>query len=116
MEKIEFKTEKYVYIFINESYGTRNGFKHVTHLFRGEYCIAEHTCYYLNRTWESYRYQTVMIDCVYSLIDTELMKFVNRVKRMNNIKRLTETKKAELNEIFNRTEFFVDIDQLRRML
>jgi hypothetical protein len=45
---------------------TRNGFKHAAHLFLGNNYECEKTkvCY-LNRTWESYEYQTV----IHQLID-----------------------------------------------
>jgi hypothetical protein len=39
---------------------TRNGFKHVAHLFLGDAEVEETKVCYLNRTWESYAYQSVI--------------------------------------------------------
>jgi hypothetical protein len=47
-----------------ECKNTRNGFKHVAHLFLGSCEIEERKWCYLNRTWESFRYQSVMLDLV----------------------------------------------------
>jgi hypothetical protein len=45
---------------ICETKNTRDGFKHVAHLFLGSQEVDETKVCYLNRTWESYRYQTVI--------------------------------------------------------
>ncbi len=42
-----------------ESKSTRNGFKHVATLLVGGYERGSVKCLYLNRTWESYQYQSV---------------------------------------------------------
>ena len=47
-------------IIIAESKDTRSGFKHVAHLFLGDNEVEETKVCYLNRTWESYQYQTVI--------------------------------------------------------
>ena len=40
---------------------TRYGFKHVCKVYRGAVVIAEHSSNYLNRTWEAYTYQSVIV-------------------------------------------------------
>ena len=42
------------------SESTRNGFRHVAILFRNGYEVNKATANYLNRTWESYDFQTVL--------------------------------------------------------
>lgn len=42
------------------SESTRNGFRHVAILFKNGRQIAKATANYLNRTWESYTYQSVL--------------------------------------------------------
>jgi len=39
---------------------TRNGFKHTASITRNGYSVHETKCCYLNRTWESYTYQSVL--------------------------------------------------------
>lgn len=45
---------------VNEWGKTRSGFKHTAHLYVGDGEIGEAKTTYLNRTWESYEYETVM--------------------------------------------------------
>jgi hypothetical protein len=47
-------------IIVCESKSTRNGFKHVATLTIGGYEHAKATCQYLNRTWESYQFCSVI--------------------------------------------------------
>ena len=54
MEIKKFNIDEYEFEFVNESYDTRNGFKHVSTLFMNNCKQIENTCHYLNRTWESY--------------------------------------------------------------
>ena len=51
--------------FENEYKETRNGFKHHTRLFKNGKLFAENTSHYINRTWESYTYQSSMRCCVW---------------------------------------------------
>ena len=72
--------------FIN-SYGkTRNGFYHKTELYIDSEFILECKCNYLNRTWESYPYQSVMKEALYKAIEIEIL----REKNLKGIKRLTK--------------------------
>ena len=72
--------------FIN-SYGkTRNGFYHKTELYIDSEFILECKCNYLNRTWESYPYQSIMKDALYEAIESEIL----REKNLKGIKRLTK--------------------------
>ena len=72
--------------FIN-SYGkTRNGFYHKTELYIDSEFILECKCNYLNRTWESYPYQSVMKGALHNAIESEIL----REKNLKGIKRLTK--------------------------
>ena len=72
--------------FIN-SYGkTRNGFYHKTKLYIDSEFILECKCNYLNRTWESYPYQSVMKGALHNAIESEIL----REKNLKGIKRLTK--------------------------
>ena len=100
------------YEFVNDSRNTRNGFAHDTKLFKNNVLIAENTAHYLNRTWECYRYQTVMKGCVSGLIMEMNERFISDYKAENNIKRLTAEKRAEVNKRF---EDLAEIKELREV-
>lgn len=104
------------YEFINESRSTRHGFAHDTTLFKGYCSISKATCHYLNRTWECYRYQTVMKCCVGNLIDSEYEDFIAGYKAENNIKRLTAEKRAEADRIFETLETVKELREIYKQL
>lgn len=47
-------------IAVCETHSTRNGFKHTATLFKNGFDYDTVKVCYLNRTWESFRYQTVL--------------------------------------------------------
>ena len=72
--------------FINTAKSTRGGFYHKTELHIDSEFILECKCNYLNRTWESYPYQSVMKESLYKAIESEIL----REKNLKGIKRLTK--------------------------
>ena len=72
--------------FINTAKSTKSGFYHKTELYIDSEFILECKCNYLNRTWESYPYQSVMKDALYNAIESEIL----RKKKLKGIKRLTK--------------------------
>lgn len=47
-----------------ESQSTRSGFRHLAYMLRDGNEIATGKCCYLNRTWESYQFQSVLFEVV----------------------------------------------------
>lgn len=94
------------YEFINEFGETRNGFYHKTILKdKNGNEIAENKINYLNRTWESYTFRTVMQNCVYTLIENKFVDFLKLAKQKYGIKRLSKEKKLQARKVFeNLTE------------
>lgn len=99
------------YTFQNTSGNTRNGFYHKSTLLKHGYQYAEAKVNYLNRTWESYTFQTSMIRAVEDLIESAKLSIVESYKYNNNLSRVSKAKKeelyaqsaeiAELNELMN---------------
>lgn len=85
--KIEFK---------NSYRSTRSGFAHDTQMFIDDQLEMNATCHYLNRTWESYAYQSVMKKAVRLRIEMERSKLVEEYKRTNNRKRITKDVRASI--------------------
>ena len=81
--------------FVNQSLGTRHGFKHVTTMFVDGYVYAEHTVHYLNRTWECYPFQTCMRGCVRTELENRIENLKSIFKFENNYKSLTAKRKEE---------------------
>ena len=69
------------------SYGkTRSGFYHKTELYIDSKFILECKLSYLNRTWESYPYQSAMKQALDNALESEIL----REKNLKGIKRLTK--------------------------
>jgi uncharacterized protein with HEPN domain len=85
--KIEFK---------NSARNTRGGFAHDTQMFIDDQFEQQATCHYLNRTWESYAFQSVMRQAIYLRIEEERNKLVREYKEVNNKKRISKDVKESL--------------------
>jgi hypothetical protein len=84
------------YSFKNEWVKTRSGFKHVSELFNEGAFECRAVCHYLNRTWESYSFQSSMRKCFYQLIDIRSKYLIDEYKRENNRSRLSSDMKKEI--------------------
>ena len=78
--------------FINNYGSTRSGFFHKSKLYYNSELLSEARASYLNRTWESYPYQSVMKQAVRNAIDNEIAE--EKTKRQ--IKRLTKSLKEQI--------------------
>lgn len=77
--KIEFK---------NSARNTRSGFAHDTEVsIDGEF-VHKTSAHYINRTWESYTYQSVMKKALDELIDEEVRKLRYGIKVQTGRQRL----------------------------
>jgi uncharacterized protein YjgD (DUF1641 family) len=85
--KIEFK---------NSARSTRGGFSHDTKMFINERLEQEASMHYINRTWESYAFQSVMKQAIHLRIEEERAKLVNEWKATNNKQRISRDVKESL--------------------
>jgi len=53
-----------VYSVVCNSESTRNGFRHIAVLMKNGYEIGKAKCSYINRTWESYDFETVILKLI----------------------------------------------------
>lgn len=97
------------YEFVNSSRNTRNGFAHDTTLFIDGREAGQSSCNYINRTWECYRYQTVMKRCINNIVEIRYSRFIENYKSENNIKRMTAEKRMTADKEFYSREDIVDL-------
>lgn len=83
------------YELVCDSRNTRSGFAHDCTLFKNGMKQMTGTCYYYNRTWEAYRYQTVMKCTVDKLISELKDDLLKAWKQANGIKRMTKERRNE---------------------
>jgi hypothetical protein len=100
------------YEFVNEYRNTRHGFAHDTTLFINNVEKVKHTCNYSNRTWECYRFQTVMCGAVRELIDNRRKYLENKFKEDNGYTKLTDKRRLALEDIFDSDKFLVEYEKV----
>jgi hypothetical protein len=84
----------------------RDGFTHVSKLYRNGALVAEGKAYWCNRTWEEYPFYTSKKDAVNQAIEREIQV----LKGFEGIKRLTQAKRQEY------INYSSTIQQLRSLL
>ena len=74
---------------------TRNGFKHVATMYynRNTYVAV---CYYLNRTWECFEYQSVIRKLYYIISDEMKEKAVEEWKTAKGRKRISSIERERI--------------------
>lgn len=75
---------------------TRSGFRHLAVLYRNGFDVSRSKCCYLNRTWESYTYQSVIHQLIDAYFSPQLAgrykKKVDLIARGGEEKRFTTVK------------------------
>lgn len=101
------------YEFLLDARNTQYGFKHICELVINGYHAQTATAYYYNRTWESYRFQSVMRKAVYEELqyieDNIKMQFMEE----NGYKRMSKNRQLALDCI---TEDNATIQELQTVL
>lgn len=86
--------------FVNEARDTRHGFAHDTTVFINNRQVAKNTAHYLNRTWECYRFQTVMLGAIYTLIEEAKAEVKAQFMAEKGYGRLTAKRAEELERVY----------------
>lgn len=77
---------------------TRNGFAHDCTLYVNNEKAATTHCYYLNRTWERYTYQTVCMKALALVIDDHRDTLKEGFKALYGFKKMTAGRTKLFNE------------------
>ena len=95
MELNKFKVSGKEIEFVNSSRNTSSGFAHDSVLFIDNVQRGKYTVHYLNRTWEAYRYQSVMIGLVRGLIEDRKKYLLGKFKTEKGYSKLTAKRSEE---------------------
>ena len=104
-------------IFINTWRGTGSGFLHETELYIDGWQAGAARCHYINRTWERYSYQSVMLEAVHNLQQQETDREKRRFKQQHGIKNIMERHKPAFAEYLAANEnlsFYKKIEEALR--
>jgi hypothetical protein len=73
-----------VYSIVCNSKSTRNGFKHVATLCKNGQNIYETKICYLNRTWERFQYESILLKIIDEFIaQCDRQKYLNVIKNFS---------------------------------
>ena len=108
-----------IYVSCN-SEKTQNGFKHIAHCVPFGNDRPEHdftrNMYYLNRTWETFEFESVLLDCLNVLIEREYNSMKSDFMRVNGYKRLNAGRKAVLQEHLNNWYRYTDLQEIKEKI
>ena len=103
--------------FINTWRGTRSGFLHETELYIDGWRAAAARCRYINRTWERYSYQSVMLAAVHQLQEEETARERAYFLQVNGYKNMMEHRKSAFLEYLAQNKnlsFYKQIEEALR--
>lgn len=95
---------------------TRDGFNHFVRLYMNGDLIAEEKRHYINRTWETYRYQSAMIGAINNALAHEKARVREEYLRENNCKNVTEKRRAGLEEKYKSDPMVRDLEELNKRI
>lgn len=105
MEIFEYKNYKVV----ADSWENYRSWGHTATLFRDNRELTKSRIRYLNRTWEYYRYQSVILDAIYEAIKRRQSRLVEDYKLSTGAIRTTKHTKEKL---FNKDEEINELNEL----
>lgn len=103
-------------LFINAYHNCPSGFVHETELYIDGWQASAARCYYINRTWERYRYQSVMLEAVNSLQRQQTEREKKAFKRLHGIKSIMERHKTAFDEYLQNSENMAFLGKIEEAL
>ncbi len=105
--KIEKKAydKTYTFEFICDWHDTRGGFAHDCNLFINNMEKTVSHCYYINRTWEVYTFQSVCMNAICNVINEWIDKARNAYCDTHGYKRMTQKRKTDFNDLISHDDY-----------
>ena len=96
------------------SWGTRSGFAHGVELIETGtwWRLSEAKCFYLNRTWECYNFQSAMLGAIENAKSAEIDREKDRLFRLNGWERMTAKRREALDKALEENELFTTLKAL----
>ena len=104
MKLVKFNENGNDIMFVCDSRNTRHGFAHDATMFINDCDYATAHCYYLNRTWESWNYQSACLSACRDALERHENVVKSYYKASNGIKRMTAKRNVELQRMIDADE------------
>ena len=103
-------------MFLNSWRGTRSGFMHETKLYIDGWPASSGRCRYINRTWERYAYQSVMLQAVHTLQEVETEREKAFFLKINGYKNMMKHRKPAFLEYLANNEELLFYNKIEEAL
>lgn len=113
MKTIRIEKDGLDFVFYCESRDTRNGFAHDCRMVIDYSLYYKASCYYLNRTWEVYQYQSVCLAALRKAIQDKQEALKASFMEEHNYKRLTRQRKEALQALFDRDQNIIRLNNVK---
>jgi len=102
--------------FVCNSRSTRNGFAHDCNLFINDNREQTAHCYYLNRTWECWQYQTACITAINQEIEWYTNRMLDKFKNENGYNRMTGKRRIEFDRYLQEIPYIKTLKECKTEL
>ena len=103
-------------VFLNSWRGTGSGFMHETELYINDWKASAARCSYINRTWERYSYQSVMLEAVHKLQEAETEREKAFFLKINGYKNMMKHRKPAFLEYLANNEELLFYNKIEEAL
>ena len=111
MERKELTINGTNYEFFLDARDTAHGFKHVCELHINGFCEQVATAQYYNRTWECYRFQSVMLNAIAQEATAQRETLKADFMFANGYQRLTEKRLKEFASYCEKDSYYKELQE-----
>lgn len=104
------------YNIVNEYWETSNSWGHKSTLIAPWGEVESTKVKYLNRTWESYTYQTCMLGLLDTILENNLKSYIAQIKEVRGITRLLKGTREEIENDWNKKEYTQDLKEIQERI
>ena len=104
------------YNIVNEYWENSNSWGHKSTLIAPWGEVESRKVKYINRTWESYTYQTCMSGLIETILEDNLKSYITQYKEKNDITKLLADKKAEVIKEWEQKEYIQDLKEIKERI
>ena len=106
MKSITIEKDGKEFIFYCSARNTRNGFAHDCEMeYNHGFSEIRRSRFYLNRTWEYWRFQSVCLDCISELINRRIDAQKGLFLENNGYKRMTANRKEQFQQLISNDKY-----------
>lgn len=104
------------YNIVNETWETSRAWGHKSTLVAPWGEVESRKVKYINRTWESYKYQSCMSGLIDTILEDNLKSYITQYKEKNGISRLTSLQKDMIKAEWQEKEYTQELMEIKERI